>query len=185
MNAQHGPGKQTRSDDDTQPVNPAYVTEDDAPSEGPRSHEQYHDSAHRGENRQKSAEMDEGDDPAEGARDVGAPAAETVREEGAELEPVQDTPQGATEDMTVRSDEAGDLPDEKVNPMNLPDSAMPSEIAPTSGTDTGAQGDVPTQDNTGGRWNVDQIAPAPPETEDIQDAFNSAPESGDSRSEVF
>lgn len=91
----------------------------------------------------------------------------TTEEAPLELEEVRDVPQGATEAMTVRNDEGGDLPDAKVNAMALPDDALPSEIAPEAGNSTPVEGDVATQDNTGGRWNVDTIAPAPPENEDI------------------
>lgn len=100
------------------------------------------------------------------------------------LEEVKDFPQGATEEMTVRSDEAGDMPDDKVNAMDLPDHALPSEVAPSVGASESSEGDVPTQDNTGGRWNVDTIAPAPPETEDLQEAFNPTSQPDDSHSEV-
>ena len=102
-----------------------------------------------------------------------------------ELEEVRDVPQGATEEMTVRHDEAGDMPDEKVYAMNLPDEAMHSEIAPETGPDHEAEGDVATQDNTGGHWNVDTIAPAPPETEDLQDAFNPTSNPDEPHGEVF
>jgi hypothetical protein len=172
------------ADGASQPVSPAYNSEADAPTEGPRTHDAYHDTSPRGEQKQQNAELDAGDDPAEGSRDVGAPAAETAGDEGVELEEVQDTPKGATEEMTVRSDEEGALPDEKVDPMNLPDSAMPSEIAPTVGGEEPV-GNVPTQDNTGGRWNVDQIAPAPPETGDLQEAFNPTSNPDEPHGEVF
>jgi hypothetical protein len=163
----------TSHEDDPTRKNPAYQSEADAPAEGARDHDTYHDNQHQGENQQQDAELNEGDDPAEGA-----PAT-------TELEEVRDLPQGATEEMTVRSDEAGDMPDDKVNAMDLPDNALPSEVAPEAGNTPPAEGDVPTQDNTGGRWNVDTIAPAPPETEDLQDAFNPTSNPDDPRGEVF
>jgi hypothetical protein len=158
---------------DPNPTNPAYQSEADAPAEGAPDHQTYHDNKPQGESTQQHAELNQGDDPAEG-----------TRETPTELEEVRDFPQGATEEMTVRSDEAGDMPDAKVNAMDLPDEALPSEIAPESGN-TDKEGDVATQDNTGGRWNVDTIAPAPPETEDLQEAFNPTSNPDDSRGEVF
>lgn len=160
--------------EDSTPPNSAYQSEADAPAEGPRDHDIYHDTNHQGEATQQAAEVNAGDDPAEGPRD-----------DSTELEAVRDFPQGATEEMTVRSDEAGDMPDDKVNAMHLPDEALPSEIAPETGNSKNAEGDVPTQDNTGGHWNVDTIAPAPPETEDLQEAFNPTSNPDDPRGEVY
>lgn len=164
----------TPPDDDPKSTNSAYQSEADAPAEGARDHDIYHDANEQGEATQQQAQLNAGDDPAEGPRDTST-----------ELEEVRDLPQGATEEMTVRSDEAGDLPDEKVNAMHLPDEALPSEIAPETGNSKNAEGDVATQDNTGGRWNVDTIAPAPPETEDLQEAFNPTSNPDDPRGEVF
>jgi hypothetical protein len=156
-------------------ISPAYQAESDAPAEGARDPETYQDSpGNEGETAQQEAELTAGDDPAEGARN-----------NGNELEEVRDVPQGATEEMTVRNDEADAMPDEKVNAMELPDEALPSEIAPTAGDDEGGEGDVPTQDNTGGRWNVDTIAPAPPETEDLQEAFNPSSNPDEPHGEVY
>jgi len=167
------PKKPTLSDDETMHKNPAYKSEADAPAEGARDHNSYHDANREGESAQQEAELTTGDEPAEGKRDSA-----TV------LEEVRDVPQGATEEMTVRSDEAGDMPDAKVNAMNLPNDALPSEIAPVGGNPD-KQGDFATQDNTGGHWNVDPIAPAPPETEDLQEAFNPTSNPDDQRGEVF
>lgn len=166
----------SQKDNEQEPVSPAYQSEADAPAEGARNPDTYEDTGNAGETAQQNAEMNAGDDPAEGARDAGSED---------ELEEVKDFPQGATEEMTVRNDEANDMPDEKVNAMDLPDEALPSEIAPEAGSHEDVEGDVPTQDNTGGRWNVDTIAPAPPETEDLQDAFNPTSNPDESRSEVF
>lgn len=161
-------------EDDPKPTSSAYQSEADAPAEGPRDHDIYHDATHLDEAAQQQAELNAGDDPAEGPRETAT-----------ELEEVQDVPQGATEEMTVRSDEAGDMPDDKVNAMHLPNEALPSEIAPETGNSKNAEGDIPTQDNTGGHWNVDTIAPAPPETEDLQEAFNPTTNPDDPRGEVF
>jgi hypothetical protein len=176
MNASTPDDKKRHNEDGDDTISPAYQTTPDAPAEGARNADDYADNATTGENDQQAAELSTGDDPAEGA-----PESSTDER----LEEVKDFPQGATEEMTVRSDEAGDMPDDKVNAMDLPDDAMPSEVAPSVGASDSKEGDVPTQDNTGGRWNVDTIAPAPPETEDIQEAFNPTSQPDQPHSEVY